>query len=457
MKKYKSYSTYKSSGVEWLGNIPEHWGLRRIKSIIVNSINGAWGEDPKDDDNDVICVRVADFDYSSLGISSNSLTLRNIEPSQQLSRILLKTDLLIEKSGGGENQSVGRMVSFNLDKKSVCSNFIARLVISREVHHRFLCYVFAAMYSINLNIRSIKQTTGIQNLDLYSYLCETFAFPSFEEQDLIANFLDRETTRIDTLITKKGELINLLKKKRNTVIAHAVTKGLDPEVPMKDSGISWISQIPKHWLRIPTKYVCSSVRDGTHNPPPRVDGEYRLLSVRNIQDGEFILRDDDRLMDAEAFAELQRSYTVRKGDVVVAVVGATTGKSAVVGDLEKISVQRSIAILRPNYSMISSNYLNFWIGSSVVQYEIALVASKYAAQGGIYLEDLANLTCVVPPTIEEQTEILNFLDKAFIPLVKAEKKLLKQINELKKYRQALITAAVTGKIDVREEVERGAA
>jgi type I restriction enzyme S subunit len=111
----------------------------------------------------------------------------------------------------------------------------------------------------------------------------------------------------------------------------------------------------------------------SHNPPPRAEGEYRLLSARNIQNGEFILRDDDRLMDEAAFKELERSYTVRPGDVVVAVVGATTGKSAVVGAVEKVSVQRSIAILRVASSVTKAEYLNFWITNSAAQNEMLLL------------------------------------------------------------------------------------
>lgn len=321
---------------------------------------------------------------------------------------------------------------------------------TKDVLSQYLAYVFKSA-PIKDQINAYQQGSSREGLNFAQVGDLAFLLPPIPIQHQIASFLDRKTAAIDTLITKKQRLIQLLEEKRTALINQAVTKGLNPNVPMKDSGISWIGKIPEQWLKTSIKRVCSSVRDGTHNPPPRVEGKYRLLSARNIQNGEFILRDDDRLMDADAFAELERSYTVRQGDVVIAVVGATTGKSAVVGTLEKVSVQRSIAILRPKQTIINSNYLNFWISSTGTQHEIGLTYSKYSAQGGIYLDDLANLTCILPPS-NEQTKILNFLDKAFASILITERKLSEQIKKLQEYRQSLITAAVTGKIDIREEV-----
>ncbi|MEQ9317668.1 MAG: restriction endonuclease subunit S, partial [Polyangiaceae bacterium] len=138
------------------------------------------------------------------------------------------------------------------------------------------------------------------------------AIPPEGGQRAIADFLDEKTAAIDALIEKKERLIALLAEKRAALIHQAVTKGLDPTVPMKPSGIPWIGDIPAHWTRTVVKRGCRSIRDGSHNPPPRFpDGHHRLLSARNIQQGEFILRDDDRRMTADAFRELERSYTVR--------------------------------------------------------------------------------------------------------------------------------------------------
>lgn len=277
------------------------------------------------------------------------------------------------------------------------------------------------------------------------------ALPSLPLQKAIANFLDRKTAAIDALIEKKQKLLELLAEKRAAVINQAVTKGLDPTVPMKDSGIPWIGEIPAHWTVSALKRACLSVRDGTHAPPPRVDsGIHRLLSARNIQRGQFITLDDDRRLAPEAFAELERSYTVRSGDVVLACVGATTGKSAVVGEISDVSVQRSLAILRPDLTKVRSQYLNLWIGTPALQYSIQLKAGQYAAQGGIYLDDVANLP-LVRPSIREQDNILSELEPFLLHYSSLEARLQASVSSLQEYRQALITAAVTGQFDIPPE------
>lgn len=226
-KGLNSDTSMKPSDVEWLGDVPEHWEVRRLKSITKTVINGSWGDEPKDDSNDLFCIRVADFDYDNLGIFEDKLTLRNIERSQQLSRILSPNDLLIEKSGGGDIWPVGRVVNYTLDKKAVSSNFIARLIPVEQMDKRFLCYVFAAMYAIRLNNKSIKQTTGIQNLDLYSYLCELIGIPPLIEQKKIANYLDEEMQTIDLAIREIQESIRLLEMQRVALITAAVTGKID--------------------------------------------------------------------------------------------------------------------------------------------------------------------------------------------------------------------------------------
>lgn len=170
----KPYPKYKDSGIEWIGEIPEHWNYHRIKPLITSSTNGIWGDDPKDDDNDLVCIRVADFDYDHLKISNQNITLRNIPFNQQSDRLLKRNDLLIEKSGGGEQQPVGRLVIYDNDfDKAVCSNFIGKMTVNEDmILARYLLYYTSSLYSKRLNTKSIKQTTGIQNLDLYSYFSE---------------------------------------------------------------------------------------------------------------------------------------------------------------------------------------------------------------------------------------------------------------------------------------------
>ena len=216
----------KDSGVEWLGEIPAHWKEGRLGNSVKGCIAGIWGSDPNGRD-DLICVRVADFDRSRLRIRLTQPTLRAIAHSERFQRLLRRGDLLLEKSGGGDLQPVGAVMLYDYDDAAVCSNFVARMPVSSWCNAKFLVYLHAHLYAIRLTVRSIKQTTGIQNLSSNSYLSETVAYPPLSEQVAIATFLDRETARIDHVITKIRYAIGLLKEFRTALISAAVTGKID--------------------------------------------------------------------------------------------------------------------------------------------------------------------------------------------------------------------------------------
>jgi len=248
---FPAYPEYKDSGVEWLGEVPVHWATERLKLSTVSCQNGIWGNDPQGDENDVICIRVADFDRTHMRVKLDDPTYRNVTPSEFKSREVTLGNLLLEKSGGGEKQPVGFVALYDDEAPAICANFIARIQLAPGMNPSFWRYVHAAGYAIGLNIPSIKQTAGIQNLDQHSYLNEMAAYPPSMEQDYIAAFLDHETARIDALVEEQQRLIEILKEKRQAVISHAVTKGLDPDVPMRDSGVEWLGEVPAHWGVVP--------------------------------------------------------------------------------------------------------------------------------------------------------------------------------------------------------------
>ena len=248
------YDTYKDSGVEWLGDIPHDWKLISLKRTIVGCVNGLWGKDPNST-NDIIVLRVADFERNKLKINDKKLTVRSIPLKDRCWRLLKKGDLLIEKSGGGDKTLVGCVVLFDKDYDAITSNFVAKMTPKDKFDARFLCYLFSALYSSDVNYRSIKQTTGIQNLDSDAYLSEVAAFPLWRTQVAIANFLDQKTTQIDEAIAIKEKQIALLNEHKQIQVQQVVTRGLDPTVPMKNSGVAWIGKIPEHWQVKRLKFV----------------------------------------------------------------------------------------------------------------------------------------------------------------------------------------------------------
>jgi len=183
------------SGIEWMDDIPAHWTTCRLRETARGCFNGVWGEEPNGQD-DLVCVRVADFERERRRVNLDQPTIRAIAPNLRRVRLLLRGDLLIEKSGGGDQQPVGMVVLYDNDISAVCSNFIARMPVAEGFDPGYLVYVHEYLYAIRLNTRSIKQTTGIQNLDSDSYLGEPMAFPPLGEQGFIVQYLDRETTRI---------------------------------------------------------------------------------------------------------------------------------------------------------------------------------------------------------------------------------------------------------------------
>ncbi|MDO5544717.1 MAG: hypothetical protein Q4F81_02655 [Eubacteriales bacterium] len=238
----------KDSGIAWIGEIPREWEIRRIKFALKAHSGGSWGANEGDGENDVICVRVADFDYPRLSIDfHDKMTFRSYHAKVINDSGLKSGDILLEKSGGGEVTPVGRSVLFDSDKQMKCANFIEWLRPSQCFHSCFLNYWLSAAYINGFTKRNVKQTTGIQNLDVSTFLSEKIAAPDISTQATIANFLDAKCLEIDALIVAKEKTNALLKERRQSIIYEAVTKGLNPDAPMKDSGIEWIGQIPVHW------------------------------------------------------------------------------------------------------------------------------------------------------------------------------------------------------------------
>ena len=220
----------KPSGVEWIGKMPCNWGVRKIKYTVSGLVGGVWGREPQVNENDIYCIRVTDFGYPLLAISTNNLTLRDIPSKERSKRILRTDDFLIEKSGGGEKTPVGRTVMFSggIPRQCVTSNFISKFSVnSGSYYSRYLLYCLNSMYQLGLTRKHVKQSTGLQNLDIDSYFQEKIPVPRLVEQTQIANFLDHKTTQIDELRSTEEQTIKLLKEFRQSLISAVVTGKID--------------------------------------------------------------------------------------------------------------------------------------------------------------------------------------------------------------------------------------
>jgi type I restriction enzyme S subunit len=318
MSRYKAYPAYKDSGVENLGTIPSNWEVMQLRRTVLDCVNGIWGNEPENDGSDTIVIRVADFDRPKLSIVSDGFTYRKIDSKEKRSRVLARGDLLLEKSGGGEKTLVGQVVLFDKDFVAVTSNFVAKMTPGPNFSSSYLNYVFCRFYSSNINYCSIKQNTGIQNLDSASYLSEKFGFPPLHEQERIADFLDHETEKIDALIEKQQRLIELLKEKRQAVISHAVTKGLNPNAPLKDSGVEWLGEVPAHWGVTRAKFV-ATVFVPQRNKPDLNNEEGIAWATMEDMKGVAI-ESTNSYVNVEA-AKVAGSKTLKAGAVIASCVG----------------------------------------------------------------------------------------------------------------------------------------
>ena len=216
-----------ASGVEWLGDVPSHWPVQRLASTVARARNGVWGSDPDGGDADLRCVRVADFDRPKQRIHDDAHTLRKVSASERAGRVLRNGDLLLEKSGGGEKSPVGFVVLYDRDEPAVCSNFVARVELRAGMDPKFWTYVHGAMCRLRITEKSLKQSTGIQNLDQSAYFNEYVAVPPYREQCAIAEQVERRTAEIDAAVSTARHSVALARERRAALISAAVTGKID--------------------------------------------------------------------------------------------------------------------------------------------------------------------------------------------------------------------------------------
>ena len=443
---FPRYPKYKDSGVEWLGEVPEHWAIDRLKRSTIVAKNGIWGDEPRQDENDIPCVRVADFDRQALRVELTEPTIRNVVEKERVGRVLSRGDLLLEKSGGGEGQPVGCVVLYDDPRPAVCSNFVARVQTSLGMNSSFWRYVHAAAYAVRLNTRSIKQTSGIQNLDASQYLDERAGFPPPAEQAQIAAFLDRETAKIDELVAEQRRLMELLKEKRQAVISHAVTQGLNPHATMKPSGIEWLGDVPAHWEVRRVKSVSAFTTSGPRGWSERVGDEGALfVQSGDLNDSLEVEFSGSKRVQVANDAEATRTRLC-DGDVVVCITGAKTGNVAVCVAVPEVAyINQHLCLIRPAREILPV-FLGVLLKCDLGQTYFDF--SQYGLKQGLSLENVREAPVLVPP-LAEQAAIVTYVGAATAKFDTLTTEAQRAIALLQERRTALISAAVTGQIDVR--------
>ena len=446
-EEYVSYLDYKDSGVEWLGEIPVHWGVKRLKSIADVQVSNV---DKKTVDGQ-IAVRLCNYVdvYYNEKIHSGIQFMGATATPEQVGRFLLRAgDVLITKDlEDWADIAVPSVVTQDFSDV-LCGYHLAHIRPGQNCEGSFLGRAFA---SIGLRGQYHVAANGITRFGLTNSVLREgiLAIPPLSEQCSIAAFLDRETTRIDMLVEKQERLIDLLQERRVAFISHAVTKGLDPDIPMKDSGVEWLGEIPVHWevkrLKSIADVQVSNVDKKT------VDGQIavRLCNYVDVYYNEKI-HSGIQFMGATATPEQVGRFLLRAGDVLITKDSEDWADiavpSVVTQDFSDVLCGYHLAHIRPGQNCEGS-----FLGRAFAS--IGLRGQYHVAANGITRFGLTNSVLregifAIPPLSEQRT-IAAFLDRETVKIDNLIAKIHQAIKLQKEFRSALISAVVTGKMDVR--------
>ena len=440
---YFPYPSTRDSGLPWLGNIPAHWEVKRLKHV-ANVMFSSVDKHTIEGEKPVFLCNYVDV-YKNERITSDFEFMRASASAEEIRKFTLeKDDVMITKDSESWNDiAIPAYVPTDLENV-LCGYHLALLRPKSAVDGKFL---FRALQARPINYQFEVEATGITRygIDQYAIGSTFFLLPPLPEQRTVAAFLDRQTAKIDALIAKKQRLLELLREKRSALISQAVTKGLNQAAKMKNSGVAWLGRVPEHWVvhlvKRHFKIDLGKMLDSNKQPE---DGELRpYLRAANIY-WEGVWLDDVNEMK---FTKQQlKRYRLQKGDLLVTEGGVTVGRSTIWhGELEECYYQNSINRARPK-GTVPTEFLYYWLYALKLNGYIDIAAEK-ATFGHLTKDKLEVLQMTVPPKKEAQV-IIEYLDKKLVQIERIEVKIKGVIERLREYRSALISSAVTGKIKV---------
>lgn len=447
MSHYRPYPAYRPSGVASLRDIPEGWDVRPLKRLARAELSNV----DKLTVEGQAQVRLCNYVdvYKNERIVQTLPFMEASASNDQIDRLTLKQgDVLITKdSETPDDIGIPALVSEDM-AGVVCGYHLALLRPDRK--YAVGEFIHRALQSANVKAEFSCSALGLTRYGLSKYDIESLKLPvpPLAEQAQIAATLEREVARIDALIAKKTEFIELLGRKRQALIAHAVTKGLDLKAKMRDSGVEWIGEIPQHWTTPALKFVVSTpVTDGPHETPVFVDDGVPFVSAEAVSTGLIDFRKIRGFISHEDHRRFSKKYCPRVGDIFMVKSGATTGVTAIVETETEFNIWSPLAAVRCGPGALPRFMLYFMRSTNF----LAAVAMNwsYGTQQNIGMGVIENLRVALPPT-EEQQDIAATLDRKTSRLDALEAKTRHSIELLKQRRSALITAAVTGQIDLRE-------
>ena len=442
----KSYTKYKDSGIKWIGKIPEHWDMKKLKYITKTKPSNI-DKKNREGEEEVLLCNYVDV-YKNEYIDSKLHFMKATATRDQLSKFVLKKgDVIVTKDSEDRNDiAVPTFVRENFNHV-VCGYHLTHIKPKKILGN----YLFRCFQSKWLQSYFTVSANGVTRygINVDKFNSAFILIPTEEEQKAIADFLDKETSQVDSLIQKKEKQIELLKEKRSALITQAVTKGLNPNVKMKDSGIKWIGKIPEHWDMKKLKYITKTKPSNIDKKNREGEEEVLLCNYVDVYKNEYI---DSKLhfMKATATRDQLSKFVLKKGDVIVTKDSEDRNDIAVPTfvreNFNHVVCGYHLTHIKPK--KILGNYLFRCFQSKWLQ-SYFTVSANGVTRYGINV-DKFNSAFILIPTEEEQKAIADFLDKETSQVDSLVEKIQKSIVLLKEYRSTLITSSVTGTIDVRK-------
>ena len=441
-RKYEPYPEYKDSGVEWLGQIPSHWDIRKLKQISSAKVSSV-DKHSKEDEKPVFLCNYTDV-YNKDTILLDNGFMEATATDNEIALFSLKQDDVIITKDSEDWKDIAVPSYVSTDLPGVICGYHLALIHPELITGRFLFWSF---YARNINHQFAIASTGITRFGLVKYWLDNslFFIPPIDEQRSIADFLDRETARMDEMIARKQRLIELLHEQRTALITCIVTKGLSSDVPMKDSGVEWLGEIPANWEVKKLKYVAEII---TGNTPPKSDPE----NYDELEGLPWIKPDN---LGSFLPVSVSQEYLSAKGAALARIVPKETILTCCIGSIGSIgiagcelSTNQQINSVVFSDQRVHHKYGFYMVYSSLPEYRKLANLNVVAI---INSQSQKTIPMPLPPLPEQQT-IADYLDQETARIDNLVGRINQAIEKLQEYRSALITAAVTGKIDVRQHV-----
>jgi len=428
------------SGSELLGPLPARWSCRPLR-LVGRLLKGTGGSKEDVVEEGIPCVRYGDLYTTHNNFIEQARTYLTPERARDYTPIEYG-DVLFAASGE-TIEEIGKS-AVNLLHGACCGGDVVILRPSEPTVARFLGYAtdaapVAAQKSLAGRGSTVKHIYPDELRDV------VIAIPPLEEQQAIADFLDRETARIDALVTAKQRVLNLLAEKRKAIIATAVTRGLDPKVKLRDSGVPWLGEIPAHWEVSRLKFEATDIVDCLHATPPYdPSGEFPAIRTADVEPGRLLLDQARRLHTAD-----YRRWTERlapaEGDILYTREGERFGIAANVPANVPLCISQRMMLFRIRPDRDSAYFM--WQLNSPSVYQQASEDQLGTAAPHVNVEKIKNFWMLVPPLVE-QRDIVDDIARATEKLDAVRAATERTIALLKERRSALIAAAVTGQLDV---------